>query len=88
MHSVAVEGDSFLEETAFPHYAAIPVYVSGNIRMDFSASSVSSLHIKAAELPTRTAGWSPPYTNKQDPRPFKITHAHSAMGEFDKPGRG
>ena len=27
--SVTVEGDSFLEETAFQHWAAIPVYVSG-----------------------------------------------------------
>ena len=33
--SVAVEGDSFLEETAIQHWAAIPVYVSGNTRMDF-----------------------------------------------------
>ena len=31
---------------------------------------------------------SPPYTNKQDLRPFMITHAHSAMSEFDKRGRG
>ena len=28
--SVAVEGDSFLEETAFQHWAVIPVYVSGS----------------------------------------------------------
>ena len=45
--SVAVEGDSFLEETTFQHWAAIPVYGSGfslnlrklncihNTRMDF-----------------------------------------------------
>ena len=33
--SVAVEGDSFLEETDFQHWAAIHVYVSGNTRMDF-----------------------------------------------------
>ena len=53
----------------------------------FLVQALSSLPIKSAELPTRTAGWSPPHTNKQDPRPFKITHAHSGMGEFDKPGR-
>ena len=28
--SVAVEGDSFLEETAFQHWAMITVYVSGS----------------------------------------------------------
>ena len=69
--SVAVEGDSFLEETAFQHWAAIPVYVSDssfslnlrklncihNTRMAFCASFVSSLPIKAAKLPTRTAGF-------------------------------
>ena len=95
--SVSVEGNSFLEETAFQHWAVILVYVSGpsfslnlrkldcihNTRMAFCASSVSSLPIKVAEIPTRTAGWSPPYTNKQDPRPFMITHAHSAMSEFN-----
>ena len=69
--SVAVEGDSFLEETVFQHWAVIPVYVSGssfslnltelncihNTRMAFCASSGSSLPIKAAELPTRTPGF-------------------------------
>ena len=94
--SVTVEGDSFLEETAFQHWAVIPVYVSDssfslnlmklncihNTRMAFCASFGSSLPIKAAELLIRTAG--PPYTNKQNPRPFMKTHAHSAMNEFDK----
>ena len=68
--SVSVEGNGFSEEVAFQHWAVIPVYVSGssfgfNLRklncihntwMAFCASSVSSIPIKAAELPTRTAG--------------------------------
>ena len=68
--SVAVEGDSFLKETAFQHWAVIPVYVSGsyfslnlmklncihNTRMSFCASYGPSLPIKAAELPIRIAG--------------------------------
>ena len=28
--SVAIEGDSFLEVTAFQHWTAIPVYISGS----------------------------------------------------------
>ena len=91
-----------LQETAFQHWAVIPVYVSGssislnlrilncihNTRMAFLCKlCVQSPH-QGSRAPYQDCSLlSPPYTNKQDPRPFMITHAHSAMGEFDKCGR-
>ena len=100
--SVAVEGDSFLEETVFQHWAVIPVYVSGysfslylrklncihNTRMAFLCKvCVQSPHQGSRAPYQDCILLSPPYTNKQD-HSFMITHAHSAMSEFDKLGRG
>ena len=101
--SVAVEGGSFLEETAFQHWAVIPVYVSGssfslnltrlncihNTRMAFLCNFwVQSPH-QGSRAPYQDCRLlNPPYTNKQDPRPFMKTHAHSAMSEFYKRVRG
>ena len=101
--SVAVEGDSFLEETTFQHWAVIPVCVNGpsfslnlrklncihNTRMAFLCKlCVQSPHQRNRAPYPDCRLLSPPYTNKQDPRPIMITHAHSAMSEFDKRGRG
>ena len=101
--SVAVEGDSFLEETAFQHWAMIPVYVSDssfslnrrklncihNTRMAFLCKlCVQSPH-QGNRAPYQDCRLlSPPCTNKQDPRPFMITHVHSAKRGFDKRGSG
>ena len=90
--SVAVQGDSFLEQTDFQHCAVIPVYVSGpsislnlrklncihNTRMAFLCKlCVQSPH-QGSRAPYQDCRLLiPPYTNIQDPRPFMITHAHS-----------
>ena len=99
--SVAVEGDSFLEETAFQHWVVNPVYINGssfnldlrkvncihNIRMAFLCKlCVQSPH-QGSRAPYQDCRLlSPPRTNKQDPMPFMITHAHSAVSEFDERG--
>ena len=68
--SVTVEGNSFLDATAFPYLGPHSRICLNPRKLNcihqnglFYASSVSSLSIKAAELLTSTAGWSSPYTN-------------------------
>ena len=95
--SVSVEGNSFSEETAFQDWAVIPVYVSGSSfslnlrkmncihnRMAFLCKlCVQSPH-QSSRVPTRTAGWSPPCTNKQDPRPLLISVDYVCQQWFRK----
>ena len=96
--SVSVEGNSFTEETAFQHWAVIPVYVNGssfslnlrklncihNTRMSFLCKlCVQSPH-QGSRAPYQDCRLKPPYTDKQDPRPLLISVDYLCQQWFRK----